>query len=167
MKFGFRSKCLATTKGRYVLRILSSIDNWNNIQNGRHDNRQYFIVVKMEKSWVPGRRSGHQCLDQQPGHLAGPWWRREMETFSELLAICAGHRWIPRTKASDARRFDVYFDLRLNIRLSNNGEAGDLRRHFNAKSGVSVSSSQFHITWIQRNRPMWSMMWTSLKYFVP
>ena len=32
-----------------------------------------------------------------------------METFSALLA---GHRWIPRTKASDAE-FDVFFDLRL------------------------------------------------------
>ena len=34
------------------------------------------------------------------------WWRHQMETFSALLAICAGNspgpRWIPRTKASDA-----------------------------------------------------------------
>ena len=34
-----------------------------------------------------------------------PWWRHQMETFSALLALCAGihrSRWIPRTKASDA-----------------------------------------------------------------
>ena len=32
-----------------------------------------------------------------------------METFSALLAICAGiHRWIPHTKASDAE-FDGFF----------------------------------------------------------
>ena len=41
--------------------------------------------------------------------------------ISALLAICAGnftgHRWIPRTKASDAS-FYVFFDLRLNRRLS-------------------------------------------------
>ena len=34
------------------------------------------------------------------------WWRHQMETFSALLAFCAGeftgHRWILRTKASDA-----------------------------------------------------------------
>ena len=33
------------------------------------------------------------------------WWRHQMETFSALLAICAGNspvRWIPRTKARDA-----------------------------------------------------------------
>ena len=36
------------------------------------------------------------------------WWRHQMETFSALLALCAGNlrgihrpRWIPRTKASD------------------------------------------------------------------
>ena len=39
-----------------------------------------------------------------------------------------GHRWIPHTKASDVD-FDVFFDLRLNKRLSNNREAWDLRRH--------------------------------------
>ena len=35
-----------------------------------------------------------------------PWWRHQMETFSALLDLCCGeftgHRWIPRTKASDA-----------------------------------------------------------------
>ena len=32
-----------------------------------------------------------------------PWWPHQRETFSALLAICAGiHRWIPRRKASDA-----------------------------------------------------------------
>ena len=38
-----------------------------------------------------------------------------METFSALLAICP--RWIPRTKTSDVEQ-DVFFDLRLNKRLS-------------------------------------------------
>ena len=34
------------------------------------------------------------------------WWRHQMGAFSALLTLCAGkctsHRWIPRTKASDA-----------------------------------------------------------------
>ena len=34
-----------------------------------------------------------------------------------LCGEFTGHRWIPRTKASDAE-FDVFFDLRLNIRAS-------------------------------------------------
>ena len=38
-----------------------------------------------------------------------------METFSALLAICAENS---PSKASDAWSFDVFFDLRLNERLS-------------------------------------------------
>ena len=41
------------------------------------------------------------------------WWRHQMETFSALLAICAGNSQRPVT-----RSFDVFFDLRLNKRLS-------------------------------------------------
>ena len=55
-----------------------------------------------------------------------------METFSALLAICAENS--PVAGEFSAQRpvtwsFDVFFDLRLNKRLRNNGEAGDLRRH--------------------------------------
>ena len=49
------------------------------------------------------------------------WWRHQMETDSALLAICAGNS--PVTGEFLAQRpltrgFDVYFDLRLNRRLS-------------------------------------------------
>ena len=55
-----------------------------------------------------------------------------METFSALLAICTGNSPIPDefpTQRRVTRSFDVYFDLRLNKRLSKNREAGDLRRY--------------------------------------
>ena len=50
-----------------------------------------------------------------------PWWRHPMETFSALPAICAGNS--PVTGEFPAQRpvtrsFDVFFDLRLNKRLS-------------------------------------------------
>ena len=50
-----------------------------------------------------------------------PWWRHQMETFSALLAICAGNS--PVTGEFPAQRpvtrsFGVFFDLRLNKRLS-------------------------------------------------
>ena len=45
-----------------------------------------------------------------------------METFSALLAICAGNSPVTRS-------FDVFFDLHPNKRLSKHGEADDLRRH--------------------------------------
>ena len=56
-----------------------------------------------------------------------------METFSALLAICAENSPVPGefpVQRPVTRSFDVFFDLRLNKRLSkNNREAGDLRRY--------------------------------------
>ena len=50
-----------------------------------------------------------------------PWWRHQMETFSALLAICAGNSPVygefPAQRPV-TRGFDVFFDLRLNKRLS-------------------------------------------------
>ena len=49
------------------------------------------------------------------------WWRHQMQTFSALLALCAGN--LPVTGEFPAqspvtRSFDVFFDLRVNKRLS-------------------------------------------------
>ena len=49
------------------------------------------------------------------------WWRHQMETYSVVLDLCAGNS--PVTGEFPARRpvtrsFDVFFDLRLNTRLS-------------------------------------------------
>ena len=50
-----------------------------------------------------------------------PWWRCQMETFSALLAICAGNSSVtgefPAQKPV-TRSFDVFFDQRLSKRLS-------------------------------------------------
>ena len=48
------------------------------------------------------------------------WWRHQMETFSALLAICAGNSPVPGefpTQRPVTRSFDAYFDLRPNKRL--------------------------------------------------
>ena len=62
-----------------------------------------------------------------------------METFSALLAICAGNSPVPGEFPAQrpvTRSLDVFFDLRLNKRLS---KAGDLRR-YRAHYDVSVMS---------------------------
>ena len=62
------------------------------------------------------------------------WWRHHMETFSTLLAICAGNSAVAGEfppKRPVTRSFDVFFHLCLNKRLSktNIGEVGDLKSH--------------------------------------
>ena len=60
------------------------------------------------------------------------WWRHQMETFSALLAICAGNSPVPGEFTAQrpvTRSFDVFLDLRLNKRLSKQSGAGDLRRY--------------------------------------
>ena len=49
------------------------------------------------------------------------WWRHQMETFSALLALCAGNSPDPGEFPSQrpvTRSFDVFFDMRLYKRLS-------------------------------------------------
>ena len=49
------------------------------------------------------------------------WWRHQMETFSALLAICAGNSPVAGEFPAQrpvTRSFDVFFDPRLNKRLS-------------------------------------------------
>ena len=87
--------------------------------------------------------------------LMTTWWRHQMETFSALLAICAGNS--PVTGELPAQRpatrsFDVFFDLRLNIRLSKQWwgwwfetPSRPLWRHCNA-SEHTLASNFIHAT---------------------
>ena len=61
------------------------------------------------------------CVPWIINNVCGSWWCHPMETFSELLALCAGNS--PVTGEFPAQRpvtrsFDVFFDLCLNKRLS-------------------------------------------------
>ena len=50
-----------------------------------------------------------------------PWWRHQVETFSALLALCAGNSPVTRefpTQRPVTRNFNAFFDLCLNRRLS-------------------------------------------------
>ena len=53
--------------------------------------------------------------------FAMTWWRHQMETFSALLAICAGNSTATGEFTAQrpvTRSFDVFFDLHLHERLS-------------------------------------------------
>ena len=86
--------------------------------------------------------------------IRNSWWRHQMETFSVLLAICAGNSPVPGefpTQRPVTRSFDVFFDLRLNKRSVNNGEASDLRRyrtHYDVTvMRDRISIKQYSISW--------------------
>ena len=71
-----------------------------------------------------------------------------METSSALLATCAGNSPVPGEFPAQrpvTRSFDVFFDLRLNKRLSKQSEAGDLRRH-GAYYDVNAMSRQIYFS---------------------
>ena len=70
----------------------------------------------------------HSVSNQHVGNWEGSqgvggftWRRHQMKTFSELLALCAGNSLVPSefpTQRPVTWSFDVFFDLRLNKRLS-------------------------------------------------
>ena len=83
------------------------------------------------------------------------WWRHQMEIFSALLAICAGNS--PVTGEFPSQRpvawnFDVFFDPRLNKRLSKQScgrwfetPSRPLWRHCNGPMSQSLWSLMTHI----------------------
>ena len=78
-------------------------------------------------------------------YFIAPWWRHQMETYSALLAICAGNS--PVTGEFPAQRpvtrsFNVFFDLCLIKRMSKQSRgwwfetpSGPLWRHSNVYVG--------------------------------
>ena len=66
------------------------------------------------------QRPWRNCRFEIPMYLL-PWWRHQMETFSALLAICAGNSPVSGelpAQRTVTRSFDVFFDVRLIKRLS-------------------------------------------------
>ena len=62
------------------------------------------------------------CINSSTYYLTQlPWWRHPMETFSVLLALCAGNSLVTGKFPSQrpvTQRFDFFFYLCLNQRLS-------------------------------------------------
>ena len=73
-----------------------------------------------------------RTIDHAQNHHILSWWRHQMETFSALLALCAGNSPVPVNSPHKGQwRGALMFTLicaRINDWV-NNREAGDLRRH--------------------------------------
>ena len=101
---------------------------------------------RLNQLWLAcSRRQGHDLVSSTVDRQwLVAWWRHQMETFSALLALCAGNS--PATGEFPAQRpvtrsFDVFFDLPLNKRLSKQSwcwwfetPSHSLRRHSNMRS---------------------------------
>ena len=113
------------------------------------------------------------------------WWRHQMETFTALLALCAENS--PVTGEFPAQRpvtrsVDVFFDLRLNKRLSKQSwgwwfetSSRPLWRQFNVLSlleSVMFYSCPVLHHWHRNTRtiaqvPMkWSWSWSTVKSLI-
>ena len=85
---------------------LVAYENWLMLENGWASQGDMYVI------WTPYPNRFIKIFS---------WWRHQMETFSALLAICAGNSPVPGefpTQRPVTRNFDVYFDLRPNKRLS-------------------------------------------------
>ena len=75
-------------------------------------------LVNLNTNWITGINVLTTFVALE---IWNTWWRHQMETFSALLAICAGNSPVPGefpTQRPVTRSFDVYFDLRPNKWLS-------------------------------------------------
>ena len=98
-------------------------------------------------------------------HIYATWWPYQMETFSALLALCEGNP--PVTGEFPAQRpvtrsFDVFFDLRLNKRLSKQSRRGwfetpsrSVWRHCNGLPHLILSKKLMTITCYP-----WCIIWS-------
>ena len=119
------------------------------VHNGLNNNKSALVQVM---AWGWSGVDYHLCTEQmntQP--MDKTWWRHQMETFSALLALCAGNSPVPGEFPSQrpvTRSFDVFFDLCLNKWLSKQSggwwfetPSHSLWRHCNDYSIISDSMS--------------------------
>ena len=74
------------------------------------------------------------------------WWRHQMETFSASLALCAGNSPVTGEFPSQrpvTRSFDVFFDLRLNKRLSKQSRGWWFESHHGHYDVIVIASLMY------------------------
>ena len=83
----------------------------------RLDQQKHFSLIKFHFKMTANDSISVEASE----NFLYAWWRHQMETFSVLLAIYAGNSPVPGEFPAQrpvTRSFDVFFDLRLNKRLS-------------------------------------------------
>ena len=118
----------------------------------------------------------YHCLYLLLRNYHSAWWRHQMETFSASLAICAGNS--PFAGEFPAQRpvtrsFDVFFDLRLNERLSKQSwgwwfetRSRPLWRHCNGNSlsVVCAKNTKYQIGCVKHI--LWTLALVYITHFI-
>ena len=124
----------------------------------------YKFTSQKFKSFSPNdatwRHSSESTL-LETMRICHPWWRHQMDTFSALLALCAGNSPVSGEFTAQrpvTRSFDVFFDLRLIKWLSKHSRgwwfetlSRPLWRHCNAMGFCGSHLRLYHWTWPKRN----------------
>ena len=82
---------------------------------------RFYGIIQYQSTMTSWHGNAFYTNDLLRKESSSPWWRHQMETFSALLAICAGKSPVPGEFPAQrlvTRSFDVFFDLRSNKRLS-------------------------------------------------
>ena len=92
------------------------------------------------------------------GDIIHSWWRHQMETFSALLALCAGNSPVTGelpSQRSVTQSFDVFFDLHLNKRSTKQSRGWWFETpsrpfwcHCNAWKMINMWQSYLRVEWL-------------------
>ena len=107
-----------------IIRSLSILFQYNNV----HMNMPYSVISSTNNNRQNPYIFSPWCFIPFR-QIPNPWvrvhiqlcclrWRHQMETFSALLAICAGNSPVPVNSPHKGQWHDVFFDLSPNKRLS-------------------------------------------------
>ena len=97
-----------------------------------HSDHSISLLVMKSSVLAPNGPARNPIPTKQNEAYFLTWWRHQMETFSALLALCAGNSPVPGELPSQRPvtwSFDVFFDQRLNKCLSKQSWDWCLRRH--------------------------------------
>ena len=114
--------------------------------------------IKSQFMYFHARKYIWKCRLGNGGHFVSTslltWLRHQMETFSASLALCAGNPPVPSESPPQrpvTQSFDVFFDLRLNKRLTKQSRGWwfetplpPLWRHCNQRTSSSVVPVMYH-----------------------
>ena len=81
----------------------------------------FFLRIVLNFTEACWYGSQWRYISNSMGNGLASWWRHQMEPFSALLALCAGNSPVSGEFPAQrpvTRSFDVFFDLRVNKRLS-------------------------------------------------